>query len=51
MTINDKTKPQRPTEISPLTTNTAAPTLALEEVKQKISTINNIGDLYWKRDL
>ena len=51
VTINDKTNPQRPTEISSLTTNTAAPTLALEKVKQKVNTINNIVHLYWKRNL
>ena len=52
VTINDKTNPQPSTETPPLTTSTAAPTPAQEEVKQKINTGKDIlVDLYRKRDL
>ena len=50
--INDKTNLTPSTETPLSTTNNTAPTLAQEEVKQKINTENNIlVGLYQKRDL
>ena len=52
VTINDKTNPQLSTETPTSTTNTAAPTPAQEEVKQKIYIENDIlMGLYQKPDL
>ena len=52
VTIYEKGNPQTSTETPPSTTNTAVPTTAQEEVKQKIITANYIlGGLYRKGDL
>ena len=51
VSINDKTNPQ-PSKETPPTNNTAAPTPAQEEIKQKINTENDIlVGLYRKWDV
>ena len=50
VTINDKINPQPSTE-TPSLTNTATPTPAQKEVKQKIITENEILVGVYKRDL